>query len=336
MRRVIALVVTTGLVSVGAGTQPSTAAEPRLRVPQADLAAALRCQPDVRRARRPIVLLVTGTGVTGTEAWRGAPQRILARAGHLSCYVNFPAFTTGDMQIASEYLVYAVRRMARLSGRAIGVYGVSQGAMLPVWALKHWPSLRTLVTDVVGVAGAHRGTPVFSRAACQPGCPPVIWQVLTDSVFMKAYARGDETPGPTDWTTVRSATDELALPTGGPDATSVLPGASNLVIQSICPGRSPNHIESGSDSVSFALLLDALAHRGPARARRIPSAVCSRLFAGGADPVAVRKQVGREYELAATRLLGGVPTVKREPPLKRYARSAHEARDPGAIARERD
>jgi hypothetical protein len=234
--------------------------------------------------------------------------------------VNVPAYTTGDMQVAAAYVVYAVKRMAELSGRPIGIYGISQGAMLPVWALKFWPSLRPLVTDVVAVAGAHRGTPVFSRAACAAGCPPVIWQVLTDSVFLRRYAMGDQTPGPTDWTTVRSATDELALPTGGPHPTSVLPGARNFVIQSICPGRSPNHIESASDSVAFALLLDALSHRGPARGRRVSRRVCKRPFPAGVDERAVRRDASRQYRLAAGRLLGGVPTVTEEPPLKRYAR----------------
>jgi triacylglycerol lipase len=50
-------------------------------------------------------------------------------------------------------VVNGIRVMRRRAGRRIGVYGISQGALMPRWALTYWPRLRRQVADVVAVAG---------------------------------------------------------------------------------------------------------------------------------------------------------------------------------------
>ena len=50
-------------------------------------------------------------------------------------------------------------------------------------------------------------------------------------------AQPDETPGDVSYTTVRSATDETVQPQTGKHPTSALKGATNVLIQDVCPGR---------------------------------------------------------------------------------------------------
>src|SRR3954462_15706906 len=103
---------------------PAGPAEPALSASKAKLARALHCQPQVRDARRPPVMLVTGTGFTGREVWidAGNAAAALRPAGHPACYVDFPSYTTADVQTSVEYLVAGIRREFRRAGRRIAVY----------------------------------------------------------------------------------------------------------------------------------------------------------------------------------------------------------------------
>jgi triacylglycerol lipase len=94
------------------------AGDPALGVPKRKLSRALHCQPQVRNARAEPVLLLTGTGAVGSENWTLGPnfRATLLRAGHSSCYLNFPDFTTGDIQTAAEYVVNGIRVMSGAPG----------------------------------------------------------------------------------------------------------------------------------------------------------------------------------------------------------------------------
>lgn len=321
-----------GLASLllgGLGTS-AYAREPRLDVRAEKLRSALFCQESVTRAARTPVLLVTGTGVDGSEAWPDGLQISLRRDGVPSCYVNFPRHTTADIQVSVEYLVHAIRQMRKRSGRDIAVYGISQGGLLPRFALTYWPSLRKQVTDVVLLAGTHHGTTAFSSlaASCDVRCrvTAAAWQQAAGSDLLKALNRRarPETFGPTSWTTVRTLDDEVVQPTGGAHPTSALRGASNLVIQSICPGRTTNHFGTGVDSVSYAALRDALSHKGPARAARIDASVCRRPYAPGLDAQRTKAAIDELYRRAGPRTLqgaeGGV-LLAREPRVRAYVRA---------------
>jgi hypothetical protein len=292
-------------------------------VSAAKLRASLHCQTSVRDASRTPILLVTGTGIDGSEAWPTGLQRSLTAAGRPSCFVDFPEHTTGDMQVSVQYLVYAIRATAKRAQRKIAIYGVSQGGLLPRWALTYWPSLRGLVTDVVAVAGTQHGTTV---TLCGSDCrlTAAIWQQTAGSHLLHALARyPDESPGRTAWTTVRTLDDELVQPTSGPNPASALRGAANLVIQRVCPGRQVNHIASGADSVSYAALIDAVKHRGGASVRRFSAGVCGRPFAPHLDEQQTRDGISLLYALATPRVLAGAEGGKllaAEPPVRAYAR----------------
>jgi hypothetical protein len=328
MRRLVGL----GLApcALGALSPTALAREPRLAVGPSKLRSSLFCQESVTNAARTPVLLVTGTGVDGSEAWPDGLQVSLIRAGVPSCYVNFPQRTTGDIQVAVQYLVHAVRVVRRRAGRDIAVYGISQGGLLPRLALRYWPSLRAKVSDAVLLAGTQHGTTVLRPllAACAANCrlPAAAWQQTAGSNLLRALNRRgrDETPGPTSWTTVRTLFDEIVQPTGGPHPTSALEGASNLVIQRICPGRATNHIGTGVDSVSYAALRDAMTHPGPARAARINRSVCRRPYAPGLDPGRTSARIADTYARAAPRTLQGAEDgilLSREPVVRRWVRA---------------
>jgi triacylglycerol lipase len=312
--RTLALAVLVGLTLAS----PASAAEPKLTVPHKQLAAALHCTAGVRDAARTPIMLVTGTGASGDEAYAIA-KPALDTVGAPVCWVNFPHHTTADIQVSVQYLVHGLRVMSRRAGRRVAIFGISQGGLLPRVALTYWPSLRRKVSDVIAAAGTQHGTTVGRFRDCP--CIPAGWQQAAGSHFLKALnaRRHDETPGPTAWTTVRSATDQTVRPTTGPHPTSALKGAANVLIQDVCPGREVTHIGTALDSVTFALADDALAHRGPAEVGRLPADVCDHPYAPGLDEEATRNLIDAAGNLTAGRS-GSEPKVAREPRVRRWMR----------------
>jgi hypothetical protein len=308
-------------ICVLAGAAPAAAADPPLTVPKAKLDAALHCHGKLHGAKRQPIMLVTGTGATGDDAYaigKGAFDAF----GHPVCTVNYPDFTTADIQVSVQYLVSGIRAMERRADRPIAIFGISQGGLLPRWALTYWPSLRAKVTDVLAAAGTQHGTTLGDPAACASGgCAPAVWQQLAGSKLLAALnAQPDETPGPTAWTTVRSSGDETVQPQTGPHPTSALRGATNVLIQSVCPGRMVSHIGTALDSVTFAAFADALAHKGAARIARLPKDVCAHPYAPGLDEAGTTALLGASGNLITPRLVNQVPRVAAEPPVRAYAR----------------
>ena len=273
-----------GLLTIGSAS--AFASGPPLTVPQSELDAAVKCPIDPTNAAATPVMLVTGTGASGDQSYligKGAFEAY----GHPVCYVNFPDFTTADIQTSVEYLVYGLRKEFFLAQRKVAVIGISQGGLLPRFALTYWPDLRGKVSDAVLAAGTQHGT-VLGLGSCSATspCPPADWQQIAGSRLLRAInSQPDETPGNVSYTTVRSLSDETVQPQGGRHPTSALDGASNILIQGVCPGRTTSHIGTIVDSVTFQAFTDAVDHggkgkRGAARASRL-GAACSHPYAPG-------------------------------------------------------
>lgn len=307
-----------GLACVASAAAPAAAAAaapPPLTVAPAKLKAALHCYGSLAGTRTQPIMLVTGTGASGQEAYaigKGAFQAY----GHPVCVVDFPNNTTADLQVSVQYLVYGIREEARRAGRRVAVIGISQGGLLPRVALTYWPDLRGKVTDVVAAAGTQHGTARGAPCSTSSPCTPAGWQQRAGSGFLRALnAQPDETPGPTSWTTVRSSGDEVVQPQTGPNPTSALTGATNILIQSVCPGRQVTHIGTALDSVTFAAFEDALAHPGPARLSRLPKDVCARPYADGLEPAATTSVITAAAALTSGRQ-GSEPRTGSEPPVR--------------------
>ena len=305
-------------------SSPAVAADddPPLSVPEAELDAALSCTPFTHPDREP-VLLVHGTGVTPEENWGWNYAPWLPEQGWDVCTVRLPERSGGDIQVSSEYVVHAVRRIAAESGRKVDVLGHSQGALQPRWAVRWWSSARDVVDDVVTLAGPHHGTVVADAACAAPGgCPPAAWQMRQGSAFLQALNEGDETPGDVSYTSIATQTDELVQPV----ETTALEGGSNIVLQDLCPGRTVDHALIAADAPAYALVVDAFLSPGPADVSRFDPATC--LQASFAPPTQ-SFQAG----LAAFRQTSGFEpqsfaAVPAEPPLASYAQPAPAPGEP--------
>ena len=297
----------------------ASASGPKLTVPKADLKAAFHCPIDPTNATETPIMFVTGTGATGEQGYL-IGQAAFEQYGHPVCYMDFPDFTTADIQVSVEYLVYGLRQEFKLAGRKVAVIGISQGGLLPRFALTYWPDLRRKVSDVLAAAGTQHGSSLSSCSTASP-CTPAGWQQKRGSDLLDAInAQPDETPGDVSYTTVRSLNDETVQPQGGKHPTSALEGASNILIQDVCPGRETTHIGTAVDSVTFAAFVDAVAHdakekKGAAKVSRFPDDVCDQPYADGLDEAQTDA-----FLSASGGLVGGqqsqAPKVPREPKVR--------------------
>ena len=100
---------------------------------------------------------------------------------------------------------------------------------------------------------------------------------------------------------------------------------TNVATQDVCPADVYEHLTVGTiDPVTYALVLDALDHRGPARPSRIPGSVCLKRYQPGVDPTNVQTylqtlQAAPGLVAVSTPVnLVGAPEVTAEPRLRCY------------------
>jgi triacylglycerol esterase/lipase EstA (alpha/beta hydrolase family) len=284
---------------------------PALETPEEALRAALECPATFDDSVHDPVLLVHGTFVNSDINWSWSYVPALSSLGFDVCTVDLPNNAIGDIQVSTEYVVFAVREIAARSGDRVDVIGVSQGGIEPRWAIKWWPDVQTSVDDDVMLASPNHG--VQWRLPPEFPCMPACWQMANGSNFIAALNAGDETPGDVSYTSIYSSFDFVVTP---PEETSPLDGASNILIQDVCPMRPVDHNNMSGDAVTYAIALDALTHPGPADPARIPASTCNQ----GSMP-------GARYENGLQPVIDEIASggpeweyVTEEPPLKPYAR----------------
>jgi len=250
-----------------------------LSEPQPALEQALECSADVDGAARTPVILVHGTGSTPEESFSFGYQAALPKQGIPVCTVRLPERATVDLQRSIQYVVHAIREVARRSGRRVSLVGHSQGALLATYAPQFWPDLPAKVDDVVGLAGPYQGTQRANQSCADGRCPVTSWQFRMGSNLNRAFMSGPRPAGPS-FTAVATAFDELVTP--APDAAR-LDGATNVVIQDLCPGRTVDHFAIVGDAVAYALALDAITRPGSADPARFDPRTCAQGLPPGAD-----------------------------------------------------
>ncbi|MGI8608398.1 MAG: esterase/lipase family protein [Candidatus Dormibacteria bacterium] len=246
-------------------------------VPPEKLAAAMECPGGFHHPEREAVLLVHGTSVTADENWAWNYELALPKVGFDVCTIEMPDYALSDMQVSAEYVVYGIRETALQSHRRIAVIGLSQGADEPRWALKWWPDTRALVEQYISMAGSNHGG-AFGDGDCAYSCPPALWQQSTKSRFMAALNLPHETQPGVNYTSIYSLTDDIIEPsvtTPAGRAVAPIDGATNITVQSVCPGRYVGHVQSAWDAAYYAVVLDALTHRGPGRLDRVDRSFCN-------------------------------------------------------------
>jgi triacylglycerol esterase/lipase EstA (alpha/beta hydrolase family) len=262
------------------------------------------------------VLLVHGTNVTPEENWGWNYGHVLPDLGFDVCTVALPGRARVDAQVSSQYVVYAIRRVAQLSGRKVDIISHSQGTLQPRWAMRWWPDVAAHVDDYISLAGVHHGIASADGLCAGGSCYPAAWQMRTTSAFVKALNTKWEVARGVSATSIYSETDELVQPY----ETALLRGASNIAVQDVCPGRAVDHVSMADDGVVFQIVMDALTHRGPFDARRV-HIDCTDTFMPGVNPVLVAGGQAGLYGGSSSAFFNGNDNTDHEPPLATYARS---------------
>jgi pimeloyl-ACP methyl ester carboxylesterase len=293
---------------------------PALSVPPAKLQQALVCTPSVVHASKAPILLVPGTTVNATEfAWNWEPA--LTAQGWPYCTIDLPGNGMGDIQIAGEYLTYAIRTMYAQAGRKIDIVGHSQGGMVPRWALRFWPDTRSMVAEVIGMSPSNHGT-IDAQALCALSCAPGIWQQRNNAKFIAALNSIQETFPGIAYTSIYTYSDEVVVPNFGPQASSALHGGggeiTNVALQQVCPTDLTEHIGIGVyDNTAYAIAMEALTHPGAADPALVNRSVCLQPLMPGVNPVTFGTSYAGTLALLSTTLLT-YPHVSAEPPLACY------------------
>jgi triacylglycerol esterase/lipase EstA (alpha/beta hydrolase family) len=298
---------------------------PPLSVPVAKLRSALACASGIHGVGRDPILLVPGTDLTPQTNYSWNYERAFAALNWPYCAVTLPVDATGDIHIAAEYIVYAIRTMAAESGRQVDILGYSQGGMVPRWALRFWPDTRPLTHDLVAIDPSNHGT-IDSNLTCQGSCLPADWQQASTAHFIQALNSGAETFGGINYTVIFSRTDEIVVPnyddTGSSSLHTGTGRIANIAVQQICPNDVSDHLAMGSyDPVAYALVADALTHPGVADPARIPVSVCAQPFQPGVDPATFATDYGA-FLGQISKAQSGDPTVPAEPALACYVFAA--------------
>jgi triacylglycerol lipase len=317
-----------GCLAMIAALAPATGAAaapgPALTTPSSTLQQALTCHGDLAGAERNPVLLVHGTFADSEINWNWNYVPALVARGETVCTVDLPDKSAGDIQVSTEYVVHAIRAMADSSGRDVAVIGFSQGGLEIRWALRWWPDLRHLVSDAIFLNTPNQGS-AFPDATCtSPGvCAASFYQMRTGSDFLTALNKGRDAIGGVSYTALATADDPIFVLPDQARIDETGNRVENVVIQDICPDHHIDpmiaHVSLAFDGPAWALVVDALDHRGPADPSRIDTAVCQEATMPG---VTLDQAIGvvQAYFGTLAELLGpNGPKAQGEPPLACYA-----------------
>ncbi|KAF2719272.1 alpha/beta-hydrolase [Polychaeton citri CBS 116435] len=257
-------------------------------VNEADLQAALTCPNGAGTEAAPPVLLVHGTGSTGTETWGTGYVPALIAQGYTPCYIDIPGRAMGDMQVSAEYVAYNLHYISSLSsGLPTAVIAHSQGNPDVQWALQFWPSTQSVTRAFIALSpdfsGIDLGGSLLNEFCDDTDCQPSIWQQSIGSNFYAALHGAGNFRAVVPTTSVYTDLDLVVNP---PATNAQLPGATVLSVQQLCPLRPTTHFTMPIDAAGFAFALDALQHDGTAslaRAQQLPQGITTCLLVSAPD-----------------------------------------------------
>lgn len=145
--------------------------------------AGSRDCPEFAHPEREPVLMVHGTFTAGHEQFDWNYLQVLPPMGYDVCVVTYPDRGLGDQQVSAEYVAHAILTMHEATGRQVDLVGHSQGASMPRWAVRFWPSARAAVDDFVGIAGPYHGTNASPAGSGSRPMPEALFQFPSDSRF---------------------------------------------------------------------------------------------------------------------------------------------------------
>lgn len=253
---------------------------PALGIARAKLAAGLKCSPGFAKSRAaPVLLTPAFSSAAASYGWNYIPQLTSDRIPF--CSISVPDEGYGDLQRTAEYVVFAVRRMSRVTGHRVTLLGHQHGGLDELWALTFWPDVARSVSDLVSLETPYAGTASSAGLCTGSGhCTAALRQITKGSRFL-ATLRAAPRPKGVAITSISSKNDALIVPQ---PAASRLPGSKHVLLQRLCPGREVDHFAALADNVAYRLFRDARSHRGPASPARLRPGVCSTQYMPAADP----------------------------------------------------
>jgi hypothetical protein len=336
LHRIVRLAGAMALIAFAApATADAHQPGPPLNTPVSTIRQAFACSGDLSGARRDPVLLVHGTFADSDINWSWNYGEALPARGEPTCTLDLPDLSAGDIQVSTEYVVYAIRAMTRESRRDVAVIGFSQGGLEARWALRWWPDLRHRVSDLIMLNTPNQGS-IFPDGLCTaPGaCAASMYQMQSDSAFLAALNHGREAVAGVPSTAIVTNDDAIfVLPQQGE-----LPGrgrnVTSAAVQDLCPDHHFQpaefaHVSLAFDGPAYAIATDALDHKGPAKLNRIdPASACSSPTMPGVTLDEAFAKLN-QYAAQLAELLGpNGPKAQGEPPLAGYVtHSCRRGRD---------
>lgn len=194
------------------------------------------------------VLLVPGYGGgTGSLEPLAAALRAVGREVAI---VELPGDGTGDLREAARVL-----DAATAGATSVDVVGYSAGGVVARYWVRSLGGGR-LARRVVALGSPQHGTGLASLGeAFVPGaCPTACQQLVPGSPLLRALNTGDETPPGPEWLSLWSSQDQTVTP----PASARLAGATDVVLQDICPGVAVSHGQLPEAPLVKGIVLQAL------------------------------------------------------------------------------
>ncbi|QDS74531.1 hypothetical protein FKW77_007541 [Venturia effusa] len=302
-------------------------------LPETQLREVIYIPSTFTYGRTPPLVMVPGTGSAGCLSFGSNFIKQFTGSSFADpVWLNIPDLVLRDAQVNAEYVAYALNYISSISGnRNVSVMAWSQGNLDTQWALKYWPSTRSIVNDFVSISPDFHGT-TLAYIACpkfpKVPCPPAVLQQEYGSNFITRLRMNDGGSAYVPTTSIYSSTDEVVQPMAGRGASAYIldarkVGVSNNQIQTVCNGKAAGvfatHESVLCHPLTYALAVDALTHPGAGRPSRLDlDKICDTLVGPGlsADDV-IATESNIPISGAAIELYGN--KVAKEPALKAYA-----------------
>ncbi|KAK4693884.1 hypothetical protein P7C70_g8845, partial [Phenoliferia sp. Uapishka_3] len=246
-------------------------------VDPADVQAAITCPKGQGKSAGGTVLLVHGTGSTGSESFGTSPYiRDLPSAGNGFdvCFIDLPGRSIVDAQISGEFVAFvkylprSVLMLAKEVANSKAIQLMAPQSFNPQWALVFWPSTQALVSNYVALAPDFKGTiegAIFSRVAAElcsdTGSGVLGCNALKLPTVQNTVGNGGGGQALVKTTAIFTVYDNVVQPESGPIVSSDLQGATVMALQSpdnCGPTHLADHFSMLTDQAAFNMVSAAL------------------------------------------------------------------------------